>query len=104
MEKQLELNKVVKDSNHVNKLAQSLNVIQKHYLMITSFLAFLFSLVCFTWVRVYFNAWGIEFFDYAYVSDMYTIAFKTGVVGVLFIVSVLILLGILFVYAWLFSI
>lgn len=51
----------------------------KHYLMLSSFLVFLFSILCYNRTTTYFDGWGINFFDYASFSDLYAVALKAGI-------------------------
>lgn len=59
---------------------KALAILSTHYVMAVSFVAFMFSAICFVWTTKYFSMWGIEFFDYASISDMYPVAFKLGIV------------------------
>lgn len=54
----------------------------EHYLIITSFLAFLFSIICYIRTTDYFYEWGINFFDYASLTDLYVVALKAGIASI----------------------
>ena len=51
-------------------------------MIITSFLAFLFSIICYIRTTDYFYEWGINFFDYASLSDLYVVALKAGIASI----------------------
>jgi len=54
----------------------------EHYLIITSFLAFIFSVICYIRTTEYFEEWGINFFDYASLSDLYVVSLKAGIASI----------------------
>lgn len=56
-----------------------LKIAIEHYLILASFFAFLFSVVCYIRTTTYFEEWGINFFEYASFSDIYVVAFKAGI-------------------------
>jgi len=78
--------------NIVDAFKKAFTLFFSHYLMVASSLAFIFSTICFAWTTSYFNMWGIEFFDYASVSDMYVVAFKLGIVLGLVFTSLMIIM------------
>jgi hypothetical protein len=71
--------------DNTSVFSKAFNFVTSHYVMTASVIAFTFSTICFAWTTSYFAMWGIEFFDYATVSDMYAISLKLGVVSGLFI-------------------
>lgn len=70
--------------------SKAFTLVTSHYVMTASITAFIFSTICFAWTTSYFSMWGIEFFDYASVSDMYAVALKLGIVSSLILFSLII--------------
>jgi len=73
-------------------IKKTITILSSHYVMAASSIAFIFSIICFAWTTSYFNMWGIEFFDYATISDMYVVAFKLGIVLGLVLTSLVIII------------